>query len=62
MKAVVAVAATILTAAYYVVRDGVSYHELGADDFVERDRTSVAERLARLIRELCYEVTIKQAA
>lgn len=62
MKAVVAVAATILTAAYYILRDGASYRELGPDHFVERDRTRVAERLARRIRELGYEVTIKQAA
>jgi transposase len=62
MKAVVAVAATILTAAYYILRDGVSYRELGPDHFVQRDRTRVAERLARRIRELGYEVTIKQAA
>jgi hypothetical protein len=40
----------------------VSYRELGPDHFVERDRTRVAERLARRIRELGYEVTIKQAA
>jgi transposase len=62
MKAVVAVAATILTAAYYILRDRVSYRELGPDHFVERDRTRVAERLARRIRDLGYDVTIKQAA
>jgi transposase len=62
MKAVVAVAATILTAAYYILRDGVSYRELGPDHFVGRDRGRMAERLARRIRELGYEVTIKQAA
>jgi transposase len=62
MKAVVAVAARILTAAYYILRDGVSYHKLGPDQFVQRDRTRVAERLARRIRELGYEVTIQQAA
>ena len=62
MKAVVAVAATILTAAYYILRDGVSYHDLGADYFVQRDRTRVAERLAQRIRELGYDVTIQQAA
>lgn len=62
MKAVVAVAATILTAVYSILRDGVSNRELGPDHFVERDRTRVAERLARRIRDLGYEVTIKQAA
>ena len=30
-KAVVAVAASILTAAYYILRDHVPYHDLGAD-------------------------------
>ena len=59
---VVAVAATILTAAYYILRDGVSYRELGPDHFVERDRTRIAQRLARQIRELGYEVTIREAA
>ena len=62
MKAVVAVAATILTAAYYILRDGVSYRELGPDHFVERDRSRVAHRLARRIQELGYEITIKRAA
>jgi transposase len=62
MKAVVAVAATILTAAYYILRDTVSYRELGPDHFVERDRTRVVQRLARRIRELGYEVTIREAA
>jgi len=62
MKAIVAVAATILTAAYYILLDRVSYRELGPDHFIQRDRTRVAERLARRIRELGYDVTIKQAA
>lgn len=62
MKAAVAVAGTILTVAYHLLRDGVDYQDLGADYFVRRDRTRTAERLARRIRELGYEVTIKQAA
>jgi transposase len=62
MKAVVAVAATILTAAYYVLRDDVTYRELGPDHFVAQNRTRVAQRLARRIRELGYEVTISEAA
>ena len=62
MKAVVAVAATILSAAYHILRDGVDYRELGPDHFVERDRSRTVERLARRIRDLGYEITIKQAA
>lgn len=62
MKAIVAVAATLLTAAYHILRDGVTYHDLGPDHFVKRDRERVAQRLARRIRELGYEVTVKDAA
>jgi transposase len=62
MKAVVAVVATILNAAYYILKDGVSYRELGPDHFVERERPRMAQRLARRIRELGYEVTIRPAA
>ncbi len=62
MKAVVAVAATTLAAAYYILRDGVDYRELGPDHFLRRDRSRVAQRLARRIRELGYAVTIQPAA
>ena len=62
MKAVVAVAATMLTASYYILRDGVSYHDLGVDYFIQRDRSRVAERLAQRLRDLGYDVTIKHAA
>jgi transposase len=61
-KAVVAVAASILTAAYYILRDGVSYRDLGADYFVRRDKERIADRLARRIRDLGYEVQIKKVA
>jgi transposase len=61
-KAAVAVAASILTAAYYMLRDKAEYRDLGPDHFVRRDSVRVAERLARRIRELGYEVQIKKAA
>lgn len=61
MKAIVAVAATLLTAAYHMLRDGVPYHDLGPDHFVERDRDRAANHLARRIRDLGYEVDIKRA-
>jgi hypothetical protein len=37
-KAILAIAASILTAAYYVLKDGATYHELGADYFERRDK------------------------
>jgi transposase len=58
MKAVIAVAATILTAAYHILRDGVDYHDLGPDHFAERDRSRTVARLARRIRNLGYEITL----
>jgi transposase len=62
MKAVVAVAATLLTAAYHLLRDNVDYHDLGGNYFNDRDRDRTVARLARRIRDLGYEITIKQAA
>lgn len=61
-KALIAVAASMLTAAYHMLRDGVEYRDLGADHFVKRDETKVVERLTRRIKELGYEVEVKKAA
>jgi transposase len=61
-KAVVAVAASILTAAYFMLRDRAEYRDLGPDHFVRRDSARTAERLARRIRELGYEVHMQKAA
>ena len=61
-KAVVAVGHQILEIAYYVMRDGVSYHELGADYFVKRDRERTVRRSIKQLEALGYRVTIEQAA
>lgn len=61
-KAVVAVAASILTAVYHMLRDGVAYHDLGPQHFAIRDRSRVAQRLARRLRELGYEVQLRSTA
>jgi transposase len=61
-KAAVAVAASILVAAYHMLRDKAEYRDLGPDYFVRRDSARVAQRLARRIRELGYEVQIQKAA
>lgn len=51
-KAIVAVAASMLTAAYHVLRDGVPYQDLGPTYFDQRDRTHVVRRLQRRIEAL----------
>jgi len=61
-KAVVAVAASILTAAYYILRDGVHYRELGPDYFDRRDRARVLRRLSRRIEALGYRVEVHKVA
>jgi hypothetical protein len=59
-KAILAVAASLLTAAYYVLRDRVPYR--GPLYFAQLDQDRTAQRLARRIKELGYEVEIRKAA
>lgn len=58
-KAIVAVAASILTAIYHILRNGVPYRELGADYFNHRERSQVVGRLARRIEQLGYRVDLQ---
>lgn len=59
-KAVLAVAASILTAAYHMLKYGVEYRDLGPNHF-ERDKQLQANRLLRRLRALGLEVTVKAA-
>jgi len=61
-KAIVAVAASILTAIYWMLRRGVAYQDLGADHFERRDRARLAARLTRKLRELGFDVTLAEPA
>jgi len=60
-KAIVAVAASMLTAAYFMLRDGVQYHDLGGRYFVERDKQQLTKSLLRRLRDLGVVVEIKAA-
>jgi transposase len=62
MKAVIAVAASILTAAYHMLRDGVPYRELGPQHFARVDKSRLARRLARRLNELGYAVQLNASA
>jgi transposase len=62
MKAIIAVAASMLTAVYHMLRDGVAYHDLTGNYFDTRDRAKIAKRLIRRLNELGLEVEIKAAA
>lgn len=61
-KAILAVAASMLTAAYYMLRDGVEYQDLGPDHFDRRDKSKVITRLVRRLHDLGCEVELKHAA
>jgi transposase len=61
-KAVVAVGHQILEIAYFIMRDGVTYDELGADYFDRRHAERAVRRHVRQLEALGYRVTIEQAA
>lgn len=61
-KAIVAVAASMLTAIYYILRDGVEYRELGGHYFERLDRSHVTHRLVKRLRDLGYQVQLTEAA
>lgn len=60
-KAIVAVAASMLTAMYYMLRDGTEFRDLGDQHFAQRDKTRVANRLIQRLRDLGVDVEIKAA-
>jgi len=61
-KAIVAVAASILTSVYFILRDDVDYHDLGPDHFERSDKTRITNRLVRGLMNLGYEVDLKATA
>ncbi len=61
-KAVIAVAASILTAVYHMLKNHMSYQDLGPDHFVKRDAARIAAKLARRIKDLGYDVQYSLAA
>jgi len=60
-KAILAVANSMLTAAYYMLRDGVEYHDLGGQYFALRDKDRVTKRLLQRLRDLGVVVEVKAA-
>jgi transposase len=61
-KAIVAVGHQILEIAYYIMRDGVTYDELGADYFDRRHADRAVRRHVRQLEALGFQVTIEKAA
>lgn len=61
-KAIIAVAASILGAAYAILMDGQVYRDLGADHFTRNDRMRTVTKLTQRLRQLGYEVELRAAA
>jgi transposase len=61
-KAAVAVAASILTSAYFMIRDSVPYRDLGPEHFETRNKEKTAKRLLRRLEELGVHVEVRAAA
>lgn len=61
-KAIVAVAASMLKAAFHMLSDGTLYSDLGADHFERHSKEKVTKRLVRRLTELGYQVDLKPAA
>lgn len=61
-KAILAVANSMLTAAYYMLRDGVVYEDLGDQYFVHHDKKRLTKKLLKRLRDLGVEVEVKKIA
>jgi transposase len=61
-KAILAVAASMLTAAYHMLKNGVEYKDLGAGHFARRDRSKMILRLVRRINDLGCQVQLTPLA
>lgn len=61
-KAAVAVAASILTAAYHMLKDGTFYEDKGAAFFESRAKNESANKLVARLQGLGYDVQITTAA
>jgi transposase len=60
-KAIIAVAASMLKAAYHMLRDGSLYQDLGPDHFDKHAKDKATKRLVRRLVELGYTVDLKPA-
>jgi hypothetical protein len=58
----VAVAASLLTAAYHMLKHGVASRELGADHFERHDTAKLAKRLMQRLRGVGLAVEVRPAA
>src|SRR5262249_51449158 len=61
-KAICAVAASMLTAVYHMLKDGTQHQDLGANHFDHRSTEIRAKRLAAQIAKLGFQVQLRPLA
>jgi len=61
-KAILAVATSMLTAIYHMLKNGTDYHDLGPEHFSRRDRSKTILRLVRRLNDLGCDVTVTPQA
>lgn len=61
-KAIIAVAASMLTAAYFMLRDGLVYRDLGPNHLDRRHRENAIRRLLRRLSDLGYQGPVPHQA
>ena len=57
-KAILAVAASMLTAVYHMLRDGTEYNDLGSEHFDRQDRSKPIRRLIKRLQDLGCDVPL----
>ena len=60
-KAIIGVAASMLTAAWHMLRDGTEWHDLGAAHFDRADAQKTAKRLIRRLQQIGFAVQVTPA-
>jgi len=61
-KAIMAVAASILTAIYHMLKDGTLYQDLGSNHFQNRSKGQQTNRLVKRLADLGYKVALTPLA
>ncbi len=61
-KAIMAVAASILTAIYHMLKDGTLYQDLGSNHFQTRSKGQQTKRLVKRLTDLGYDVALTPLA
>jgi transposase len=61
-RAIIAVAHSILTMSYYMIKRHEPYHELGSDYFDRQHSQTIAHRLVRRLEHLGFQVSLQDAS